>query len=232
VKLRYNIIFKIVKKSRTLKFKVVNLPMSFKLVIVDYGTGNVNSVKRMMDRMKVNSIISSDPKDIISCQKIILPGIGHFGKAMSKLKELNLLDILHKAVLVKQTPVLGICLGMHLMAKKSEEGNVEGLGWFDSEVIKFNVSDKIKHKIPHIGWNQISIKKNSLLMNNISELSEFYFAHSYHLRINNQSDVLNETQYDFIYPSAIEKDNIFGVQYHPEKSHDAGSQLLKNFIEL
>ena len=206
--------------------------MSSNLVIVDYGTGNLNSVKKMMDRMKVDSIISSNPKDIISCQKIVLPGIGHFGKVMAKLKELNLLDTLHEAVLVKKKPILGICLGMQLMAKKSEEGNTKGLGWLDSEVVKFSVSDKIKHKIPHIGWNRIRIKKNSLLMNNISELSEFYFLHSYYLKNNNQSDVLNETEYDFVYPSAIERDNIFGVQYHPEKSHEVGLQLLKNFIEL
>lgn len=206
--------------------------MSCKLVIVDYGMGNLNSVKRTMDRMKVDSVISSDPKDIISSQKIILPGVGHFGKAMSNLKELNLLDTLHEAVLVKKKPVLGICLGMQLMAKKSEEGNSEGLGWFDAEIIKFNVSDKIKYKIPQMGWNQIFIKKTSPLMNNISELSEFYFVHSYHLKTNNQSDVLNETHFDYVYPSAVEKDNIFGVQYHPEKSHDAGAQLLKNFIEL
>ena len=206
--------------------------MSSKLVIVNYGTGNLNSVKKMLDRMKVDSIISSDPKDIISCQKIILPGVGHFGKAMSKLKELDLLDTLHEAVLVKKTPVLGICLGMQLMAKKGEEGNSKGLGWIDSEVIKFNVSNKINHKIPHIGWNQISIKKHSLLMNNVPESSEFYFLHSFYLKNNNQSDVLNETLYDFIYSSAIEKDNIFGVQYHPEKSYEAGFQLLKNFVEL
>jgi glutamine amidotransferase len=206
--------------------------MPCRLVIVDYGASNLNSVKKVMDRMKVESIISSDPKDIISCQKIILPGVGHFGKAMSKLKELNLLDSLHEAALVKQIPVLGICLGMQLMAKKSEEGDVAGLGWFDSEVIKFDVSDKIKHKIPHIGWNQIRIKKHSILMNNIPQLSEFYFLHSFHLKISSQSDVLNETLYDFIYPSAIEKDNIFGVQYHPEKSHAVGLQLLKNFVEL
>jgi glutamine amidotransferase len=206
--------------------------MSSKLVIVDYGAGNLSSVKKTMDRMKVDSIISSDPQDIISCQKIILPGIGHFGKAMSKLNELNLSDALNEAVLIKRKPVLGICLGMQLMAKKSEEGNADGLGWLDSEVIKFDVSDKINHKIPQIGWNQISIKKPSLLMNNIAELSEFYFLHSFYLKVNNQSDVLNETQYDFTYTSAIEKDNIFGVQYHPEKSHEAGLQLLKNFVEM
>jgi glutamine amidotransferase len=206
--------------------------MSTKIVIVDYETGNLNSVKKMLDRMEADSIISSNPKDITDCRKIILPGIGHFGKAMSKLKELNLLDALNEAVLIKKKPVLGICLGMQIMAKKSEEGNAGGLGWFDSEVIKFNVSDKLKHKIPHIGWNKISIKKSSLLMKNISESSEFYFLHSFHLKINNPVDVLNETIYDFGFASAVEKDNIFGVQYHPEKSHDVGAQLLKNFIEL
>ena len=206
--------------------------MSSKLVIVDYGTGNLNSVKKSLDRIGASSIISSDPKDIINTDKIILPGVGHFGRAMSNLKELNLLESLHEAVLVEQKPILGICLGMELMAKEGEEGNAEGLGWIDGEIIKFNVSDKIKYKIPHVGWNQIHIKKTSLLMNNISDFSEFYFVHSYHLKINNQSDILNETQYDYLFPSAIEKDNIFGIQYHPEKSHDAGVQLLKNFIEL
>jgi glutamine amidotransferase len=206
--------------------------MSLRLVIVDYGTGNLNSVKKSLDRMKVSSTISSDPKDIINSEKIILPGVGHFGKSMSRLKELNLLDALHEAVLVKEKPVLGICLGMELMVKESEEGKAEGLGWLEAETIRFSVSDKIQYKVPHIGWNRIHIRKHSLLMNKIPESSEFYFVHSYHLKTNNQSDILNETQYDYFFPSAIEKDNIFGVQYHPEKSHDAGAQLLKNFIEL
>ena len=206
--------------------------MSPKVIIVDCGTGNLNSVKRSLDRLMTSSIISSSAKDILGAEKIILPGIGHFGKAMSNLRELNLLDALHEAVLVKQTPVLGICLGMELMAKKSEEGNLEGLGWFDAETIQFNISGKSRYKIPHMGWNQIYIKKSSMLMKNVPELSEFYFSHSYHLKINNQSDILSETQYEITFPSAIEKDNIFGVQYHPEKSHDAGIQLLKNFIEM
>jgi imidazole glycerol-phosphate synthase subunit HisH len=203
-----------------------------RLVIVDYGTGNLNSVKKSLDRMRVSSIISSDPEDIIKAEKIILPGVGHFDKAMSRLKELNLVDTLHEAVLVKRKPILGICLGMELMGRESEEGRRAGLGWLDAEIIRFDVSDKIKYKIPHIGWNKIYIKKSSLLMNKISDLSELYFVHAYHLRINNHSDILNETEYDYVFPSAIEKDNIFGVQYHPEKSHDAGTQLLKNFIEL
>ena len=182
--------------------------------------------------MSVSSIISSNPIDIISAGRIILPGIGHFAKAMSNLREQNLIDALNEAVLVKQKPVLGICLGMELMAKRSEEGNAKGLGWLDAEIIQFNISDTKQYKIPHMGWNSIHIKKDSLLMNNVPDLSEFYFAHSYHLRINNQSDALNETQYEITFPSAIEKDNIFGVQYHPEKSHNAGAQLLKNFIKM
>ena len=206
--------------------------MSSKVVIVNYGMGNLNSVKRMMDRLRVDSVISSDPKDITESSKIILPGVGHFGKAMSNLKELNLLDSLNEAVMEKRKPILGICLGMQLLAKRSEEGDSEGLGWFDAEVVKFDVSDKLKYKIPHMGWNQVSIKKNSPLMKNIAEMSEFYFVHSYHVKIENDADALNETEFDYVFPSAIEKENIFGVQYHPEKSHDAGAQLLKNFIEL
>ena len=206
--------------------------MSSRIVIVDYGTGNLNSVRRSLDRLRAGSIISSNPNDISSADKIILPGVGHFGNAMSNLRELNLLDALHEAVLVKQKPILGICLGMELMAQNSEEGNTSGLGWFGAEVVRFNISDKRRYKIPQMGWNNIRIKKNSLLMKSISELSEFYFVHSYHLKTNDQSDILNETEYESIYTSAIEKDNIFGVQYHPEKSHDAGDQLIRNFVEM
>ena len=161
--------------------------MSSKLVIVDYGMGNLNSVKRSLDRMKVNAVVSSDPKEIADSDKLILPGVGHFGKAMANLKELNLLDTLNEAVLVKKKPILGICLGMQLLAKKSEEGDAEGLGWIDGEVVKFQVSDKLKYKIPHMGWNQIYLKNDGLLMKKIPELSEFYFVHSYYMKVKNQS---------------------------------------------
>ncbi len=206
--------------------------MTLRVTIVDYGTGNLNSVKRSLDLLGVSSIVSSDPNDISRAEKIILPGVGHFGKAMSNLRRLNLLDPLNQAVLVDRKPILGICLGMELMAEKSEEGNANGLGWFQADIIQFNVSDKRRYKVPHMGWNKIFIKKNSLLMRNVPEFSEFYFVHSFHLKIRNQSDILNETEYEVKFPSAIEKGNIFGVQYHPEKSHDAGLQLLKNFIEM
>ena len=194
--------------------------------------GNLNSVRRSLDRLGSNPIISSDAADIARADKIVMPGVGHFGTAMANLRQLGLIDALHEAVLTKRKPILGICLGMKLMVRESEEGNASGLGWFDAEMIRFNIIDKQRYKIPHVGWNSIHINKHSLLMRNIPDLSEFYFVHSYCLQMNDESDILTETTYESTFPSAIERDNIFGVQYHPEKSHDAGERLLKNFVEL
>ena len=228
------------------------------LVIVDYHMGNHHSVKKKLDSLKVESIISSNPVDILRADKLILPGVGHFGKAMENLRKLNLIDALNEAVWVKKTPILGVCLGMQLMAKSSEEGistdarctsdlepitsseveprtssEVEmGLGWFDAEVLKFKVNDTLRYKVPHTGWNTISIEKESPLMKNISPDSEFYFVHSYYMKANDASDVLNYTDYESKFASAVSKENIFGFQYHPEKSHDVGMLLLKNFLEL
>ena len=202
------------------------------LAIVDYGMGNLNSVKKKLDRLKTTASITSNPKDIIKADKIILVGVGHFAKAMKNIKELNLLDTLNEVAIIKKKPVLGICLGMQLMANDSEEGNSEGLGWLDANVRKMQVDDTLRFKIPHTGWNKITQAKESQLMKGIPESSEFYFVHSYHLMSNETSNILNETEYCFKFISAIEKNNIFGVQYHPEKSHDIGEVLLKNFISL
>lgn len=202
------------------------------IIIVNYGMGNLNSVKRKLARLGVDALISNLPSDISKADKLILPGVGHFQKAVENLKQLQLWGILNDAVLVKKKPILGICLGMQLMALRSEEGNVEGLGWFDAEVVKFRVKDFLTHKVPHTGWNQIIKVKESHLMKDIPDLSEFYFVHSYHFRCNNPSDILNETEYEYKFTSAVEKENIFGVQYHPEKSHDIGELLLKNFIKM
>jgi imidazole glycerol-phosphate synthase subunit HisH len=202
------------------------------IAIVNYGMGNLNSVKKKLTRLGINVVISNNPSDISKADKLILPGVGHFQKAVENLKQLQLWDILNDIVLLKQRPILGICLGMQLMAKHSQEGDAEGFGWFDAEVIKFNVNDNLIHKIPHTGWNQIIKVKNSLLMKDIPDLSEFYFVHSYHLECNHKADILNETEYEYKFVSAVEKGNIFGVQYHPEKSHDIGEQLLKNFLSL
>lgn len=206
--------------------------MQDKIVIIDYGMGNLNSIKRKLTLLNVDSIISSNINNITKADKIILPGVGHYGKAMENLQNLNLIEALNEEVLIKKKPILGICLGMQLMAKKSEEGKAFGLGWFDAEVIKLKVNDPLKHKIPHIGWNQVKILKESLLMRDIKNLSEFYFVHSFHFKSNNPEDKLNETEFEQTFTSAVEKENIFGVQYHPEKSHDVGELLLKNFIKL
>ena len=194
--------------------------------------GNLNSIKRTLDRIGSLSIISSQLKDVAQADKIILPGVGHFAKAMANLNELGLLDALNEAVLIKRKAVLGICLGMELMATTSEEGDTPGLRWLDAEAVRFKASLTARRKVPHMGWNRIQIKKTSSLMKGVENLSEFYFAHSYHLEINNRSDVLTETEYGISFPSAVERNNIFGVQYHPEKSHRTGVQVLKNFVDM
>lgn len=201
-----------------------------RLIIVDYGMGNIHSVHKVAAKTCSAIKVSSDPGDILSGDKIILPGVGHFGKAMENLSRTGLKDALNEAVLVKKTPVLGICLGMQLMALRSEEGDTDGLGWFDAEVTRFQIKDSIHYKIPHTGWNRALIRKKSNMMHELPIDPEFYFVHSYHIVSHNADDVLCTTQYEYEFVSAIEKDHISGVQFHPEKSHKTGEKLLSNFI--
>lgn len=206
--------------------------MKDKIIIVDYGMGNLFSVRKKLYSLGIDAIVTSDKKELETADKIILPGVGHFAKAMENLKNIGLIKVLNQAVLVEKKPVLGICLGVQLMAKFSEEGNVDGLGWIDATVERFKIKDTLKYKVPQMGWNTVSQEKDSKLMHNISLEDEFYFVHSYHLNVLEKEIILNKTNYEYDFVSAIEKDNIFGVQYHPEKSHNAGAQLIKNFIEL
>ena len=206
---------------------------SAKIVIVDYRTGNLNSIKRILDRIGSLSIISSQVQDVTRADKLILPGVGHSAKAMATLNQLGLHDALNEAVLIKRKAVLGICLGMELFGMTSEEGDTPGLQWLDAEAVRFKIPvAAARHKVPHMGWNRVQIKKSSALMRGVEDLSEFYFAHSYYLKINDRSDLLSETEYGVSFPSAVERNNIFGVQYHPEKSHRSGAQVLKNFVEM
>jgi glutamine amidotransferase len=206
--------------------------MDQRIIIIDYGMGNLNSIKRKLSILGIDAIITNIYSEISNSDKLILPGVGHFYQAVKNLKQMNIWEALNDAVLIKGTPILGICLGMQLMAKHSEEGDIDGLGWLDAEVVRFHMNDFISYKVPHIGWNKISKLRESELMKDIPDLSEFYFVHSYYFNCNDPSDILNETEYEKIFTSAVEKGNIFGVQYHPEKSHDVGIQVLKNFINL
>jgi glutamine amidotransferase len=206
--------------------------MKNKIALVDYGMGNLNSVLKKFKYMDARVSVTSSWKEVMESDKIILVGVGHFRKAMDNLKQLDLIDSLNEAVMEKHKPVLGICLGMQLMAKTSEEGNADGLGWIDANVKKIQVSDTIKYKVPHVGWNQIIKMKDSALMKGVNSTDEFYFAHSYHMDVFDSNLILNVTEYSSKFVSAIECDNIFGVQYHPEKSHDVGDILLSNFVGL
>ena len=197
--------------------------------IVDYGMGNLGSVKRRLDLIQTESIISDSPKILESCDKLILPGVGHFNQAALELKKRSLWDFLDEEVQINKKPILGICLGMQLMAKNSEEGNAKGFGWIDAEIVRFDINDKLKYKIPHMGWNHVTIKKETPLFENVSLENGFYFVHTYHIRCNDSKDILNETSYEYPFVSAIQKENIIGLQYHPEKSHKAGEQILYNF---
>jgi len=201
------------------------------IVIVDYGCGNLNSIKNMLRKIGYDSVITSSFEELEKATKIILPGVGSFDTGMKNLLDSNLQPILEKRALKDKIPFLGICLGMQLMTKGSEEGVLSGLGWFDAETKRFSSSIDYKLKIPNIGWNDIAIKKESEIFKGIDS-PRFYFVHSYYIQSNQTSDILASADYGIEYTCAFSKDNLFGVQFHPEKSHKYGMKLLTNFASL
>ena len=201
------------------------------IVIVNYGLGNLGSIRNMLTKTGAKSIISSRPDIISRADKLILPGVGSFDRGMSNLRKLKLIPVINKKVIEEKTPILGICLGMQLMTKNSQEGELKGLGWINADTVRFNQRyDKLK--VPHMGWNNIILKKSHDIMNKINRNSRFYFVHSYHVVCYNDSDILATTNYDYNFVSAFQKNNIIGVQFHPEKSHRFGMQLLRNYSKL
>ena len=199
------------------------------ICIIDYGVGNIGSIKNMIKKIGYESIVSSDKEVIQQADKLILSGVGSFDYAIDKLQELNLFNIIDDEVRIKRKPILGICLGMQLMTNGSDEGKEKGFGWIDAYVHKFEINNL---KVPHMGWNIIKIEKNSDLSHNLYYENRFYFVHSYYVQCKNKEDILFTTDYGVDFVSGFVKDNIFGVQFHPEKSHKFGKKLLENFCSL
>jgi len=193
--------------------------------------GNLGSIRNMLKKIGMDSEITSDLDKIKQAKKLILPGVGAFDNGMENIEKMGLLPILNQLVLEKKTPVLGICLGMQLMTRRSEEGKLSGLGWIQADTKRFNFKEN-GLKIPHMGWNNIQIKKNEPITKDLNNKSRFYFVHSYHAVCDDQTDTLFETNYGYNFTSAFSRDNIIGVQFHPEKSHKFGMQLLGNFANL
>lgn len=201
------------------------------IVIVDYGMGNLGSIANMMKKIGVQATIASDPSSIASADKLILPGVGAFDSGMHKLSELGLLPALSRKVLEEKTPILGLCLGMQLFTRRSEEGSLPGLRWIEADTIRFKFDSSISLRVPHMGWNTVRPLRANLIVDNLSEDPRYYFVHSYHVKCDDEGDVLATTRYGYEFPSIIMRGNIVGTQFHPEKSHKFGMQLLRAFVE-
>lgn len=202
------------------------------LTIIDYQVGNLVSIKNMLARIGFTGVrISSDPADIETAEKLIIPGVGHFDYGMEKLRNADFFDILNRRVLEDKVPVLGICLGAQLLLDSSEEGNTPGLGWISGNSRKFDESRMTAGlKIPHMGWGEVRVLKQSPLLAGLPEDARFYFVHSYYMQCTDPSHHLLSAEHGHPFIAAVEKDNIAGVQFHPEKSHKYGMALLKNFM--
>lgn len=198
--------------------------------IIDYGAGNVGSVVRMVERVGGAAERVTVPSALAGASKIILPGVGAFDNGMKLLSENGWIAALSEAVLGRHVPILGVCLGMQLLCKSSEEGKLPGLGWIDASVHRLSADGGLK--IPHMGWNVISARKDSPLFSVTTEEQRFYFVHSYHVVCHDPADILATVSYGIEVVAALSRDNIYGVQFHPEKSHRFGMALMKRFVEL
>ena len=203
------------------------------ITIIDYGLGNIRAFVNVYKRLNIKTKIAQNANDLNDAIKIILPGVGSFDHAITLLNKSGMRSELERQVLENGIPVVGICLGMQIMANVSEEGKLPGLGWVDGEVKIFNSkSIPYKTRYPHMGWNSIHPVKKSKILSGLGDESRFYFLHSYYFVCEDQANVLTSTNYGITYTSAINRDNVFGVQFHPEKSHYNGIQLLKNFASM
>ena len=203
------------------------------ITIVDYGVGNLASIKNMLKKAGSDALISAKQEDILAADKLILPGVGAFDTCAEKFQQSGLQEVLNKKVLEEKTPLLGICVGMQLLMEGSDEGKLPGLGWIKGRIVRFR-PEKMNAalKIPHMGWTEVSSAGSSPLFDNMHEEPRFYFVHSYHPEPANEKDVLVYPDYGYRFAAGLEHDNIMGVQFHPEKSHKFGMTLFKNFAAL
>lgn len=200
-----------------------------KLVIVEYGVGNLGAIPNMLRRLGADAEITSEPATIRGADKVILPGVGSFDAAAAALRRLELTDVLHE-VKAAGIPILGLCLGMELMGAGSEEGKLPGLNWIPGRVVRFRLPEGGQLSVPHMGWNYVQPAPGWPLLDGLGDAPRFYFAHSYHFECENPADVAASTTYGYEFPSAIRSGNVTGIQFHPEKSHRFGLKLFENFL--
>lgn len=203
------------------------------ITIVDYGIGNVQAIANIYKRLNIQTCLAASADELARAEKIILPGVGAFDWAMARLNQSGMREMLDELVLGKQTPVLGICVGMQMMGNRSEEGVLDGLGWIEGDVKRFAESvggDTIR--LPQMGWNDVLPRQTGSLFRGLESDARFYFLHSYYFAAQRDCDVLAVTDYNGNFASSVRSGSMFGVQFHPEKSHQWGVKLLKNFAEL
>ncbi len=201
------------------------------IAIVDYGMGNLGSIRNMLERVGASAAITSDPDQIRGAEKMVLPGVGSFDTGMTNLEERGLVDLLNELVLNEGKPILGICLGVQLFTRSSDEGELPGLGWIAGDTRRFALDDRPDLKIPHMGWNLCEPVDREHLFAEMEEPARFYFVHSYHLACDDAADVLCHATYGYRFAAGVRRGNIYGVQFHPEKSLRFGLTLLQNFTE-
>ena len=202
------------------------------IVVVDYQMGNVGSILNMFRRIGVPATSSGDPAVIAAAGKLLLPGVGAFDTGMRRIRERELVPVLRQKALEERVPVLGICLGMQLLTEGSEEGSEPGLGWIRGHTVRFDAASMARGlKVPHMGWNTVALQRPDPLFADLDEDHRFYFVHSYHVVCDDPADVLATTHHGYAFASSVQRDNIHGMQFHPEKSHRYGLRLLKNFAE-
>lgn len=200
------------------------------IAVINYGMGNTGSILNMLKKIGVEAISTDKIEDIRKADKIILPGVGTFDSGMSNLHELGLVESIKTEILDKRKPFLGICLGMQLLGRSSEEGQMEGLNLIQFDNKKFSFDSSLNLKIPHMGWNIVKFNKEDQLFTGIIGTQRYYFVHSYHAVCDHAENSLISCEYGYEFTAAVKKDNIYGVQFHPEKSHKFGMKLMENFV--